>query len=207
VSETERALVERAQKGDQEAFGLLYQRYVDRILTYLLFTVGDRDLAEDLTQDVFVQMIRRLEGFEWRGSLAPWIMRIARNAVVDHWRRRQRRPERTQSAVEAGSEGLGEESLLERLAVVEESEVFGSAEAVLDRERIIRAAAGLTDLQQQVLALRFGVGLNLQETAETMGRSEGAIKNLQHHAVRALRRGLDEQARSARTSCGRGPER
>ena len=194
MADDERKLVERAKLGDAAAFGLIYQRHVDRVFAYIDFRVRDRALAEDLTQDVFLQVMRRLEQFEWRGGLAPWLMRIARNTVVDHWRRVGRRPERTQTRAEAGEMDEDETSLLERLAVTDEDTQFSEAEAASDRERLARATAQLTELQQRVLALRFAAGLSIQETAEAMGRSEGAIKNLQHHAVRGLRRLLEEEA-------------
>ena len=100
----ERSVVEAARAGDADAFGLLYERYVDRVYSFVLFRVRDSNVAEDLTQDVFVQVLRGLDGYDWRGTLAPWLLRIARNTVIDHWRRIARRPERPLSAVEADAE-------------------------------------------------------------------------------------------------------
>lgn len=185
LSADERRLVERARQGDAGAFGQLYQHYVDRVYSFVVFRVRDRAVAEDLTQDVFVQVLRGLDAFDWRGSLAPWLLRIARNTVVDHWRRIGRRPERTLSAVEAGEDDE-DDNRINRL-VAEEDAGLVQAEGALDRARIAQAASHLTELQQQVLALRFAAGLSIRETADAMGRSEGAIKNLQHHAVRSLR--------------------
>lgn len=184
----EEALVARACGGDTAAFGLLYQRYVDRVYSYLRFRVRDPALTEDLTQEVFIQVMRGLATLEWRGSLAPWILRIARNTVVDHWRRSGRRPERTLTAVEAG-EMDEDDNRMDRLLAQEEPGLE-LAELWLDRARIEAASRHLTDLQQQVLALRFAADLSVRETAEAMGRSEGAVKNLQHHAVRSLREQL-----------------
>jgi RNA polymerase sigma-70 factor (ECF subfamily) len=193
VTADERTLVERAQSGDAQAFGRIYQRYVDRVYSFVSFRVRDQQLAEDLTQEVFVQALRALDSYDWRGSLAPWLLRIARNTVVDHWRRSSRRPERPLSAIELDNQS-GEESIdaLALEADTSNEEAFVRADGALDRQRILAAAEHLTDLQQQVLALRFASGLSIRETADTMGRTEGAIKNLQHHAVRALRRKLEE---------------
>ncbi len=188
----EHRLVEAARRGDGQALGRLYQMYVDRVYSYVVFRVRDRALAEDLTQDVFMQMIRGLDAFDWRGSLAPWLLRIARNTVVDHWRRGARRPERTLTSAEAGDED-DEDSRIDRL-VAEEDPDLDRAEHAVDRARLSRAALHLTDLQQQVVALRFAAGLSIRETADAMGRSEGAIKNLQHHALRGLRQQLDPLA-------------
>lgn len=192
----ERALVDRARGGDGQAFGQLYERYVDRVYSFVLFRVRDAGVAEDLTQDVFVQVLRGLDGYDWRGTLAPWLLRIARNTVVDHWRRTGRRPERPMSAVEAEGDGDDDESMIGRV-VDEEGDVgIVQAEAWLDRAAFQRAAAQLTALQREVIALRFAAGLSIRETADAMGRSEGAIKNLQHHAVRALRRALGRDERA-----------
>jgi len=190
----ERQVVERAKRGDGDAFEVLYRAYVDRVYAYIAFRVRQQQLAEDLTQEVFIQALRAIGGFDWRGSLAPWLLRIARNTIVDHWRRMGRRADRSLSTVEAGEDG-DEESLIGRMPDAHGEEGVAWAEAALDREQFVRAAAGLTALQQQVLALRFAAELSIKETAEIMGRSEGAIKNLQHHALRALRRelGWDEE--------------
>jgi RNA polymerase sigma-70 factor (ECF subfamily) len=188
----ERRLVERARGGDGAAFGQLYQRYVDRVYSFVVFRVRDATLAEDLTQEVFLQALRAIDAFDWRGSLAPWLLRIARNAVIDHWRRTNRRPERTMSALDtADAEGDDEDGLDRIVSVPDESDL--RAEQVLRRERIARAAQLLTELQQQVLALRFAAGLSIKETADVMGKSEGAVKNLQHHALKALKRNLEGQ--------------
>jgi RNA polymerase sigma-70 factor (ECF subfamily) len=151
--------------------------------------VRDEALAEDLTQDVFFQALRGLDGFDWRGAVAPWLLRIARNAIVDHWRRRARRPERPWSSLEGDDEGEDGDRW-ERLAAETDEGLIGAVEQAFDRERIAQAADLLTDLQRQVVALRFAAGMSIKETAEAMGRSEGAIKNLQHHALRALKRHL-----------------
>lgn len=186
----ERSLVESARAGDARAFGTLYERYVDRVYSFVLFRVRDESVAEDLTQDVFIQVLRSLDGYDWRGTLAPWLLRIARNTVIDHWRRIGRRPERPISAVESDDDGDDEDSRIGRIADEEGEVAIVQAEAMLDRAAFQRASALLTDLQREVLALRFASNLSIRETAEAMNKSEGAIKNLQHHAVRALRRAL-----------------
>jgi RNA polymerase sigma-70 factor (ECF subfamily) len=191
---SEKELVERATNGDSRAFGLIYRSYVDRVYSFIMFRVRDSALSEDLTQEVFIQVLRNLGGFEWHGSLGPWILRIARNAVVDHWRRAGRRPETAVSWTESDDSDAGE-SRIERVAAPGVAEEMEAVEAVLDRQRVLAATVRLTDLQQQVVALRFAAGLSIRETAEAMGRSEGAVKNLQHHALRALRRELGSMGR------------
>ena len=72
------AAVERARAGDGQAFGALYERYADRVYSFVLFRVRDESVAEDLTQDVFIQVLRGLAGYAWQGTLAPWVLRIGR---------------------------------------------------------------------------------------------------------------------------------
>lgn len=183
----DRTLVERAQEGDRAAFGELYRRHVDRVYSFIVFRIRDPSVAEDLCQDVFFQALRSIGGFRWRGSVAPWLLRIARNMVIDHWRRAGRRPERAMTAMESPEE----DGLADRVVSTAEGDADEEAERVLTRDRIAAAASNLTDLQEQVLALRFSAGLSIKETADVMGKSEGAVKNLQHHALKALKRHLE----------------
>ena len=192
ASQDERELVERAKRGDSRAFGLLYRAYVDRVYSFIEFRVRDRAVAEDLTQEVFVQVLRGLAAYSWHGSFGPWILRIARNAVVDHWRRLGRRPEGALASRNPGQEPRGE-GPLERVQASGVAEAMEAVEASLDHGRLMAATGRLTELQQQVIALRFSAGLTIRETAVVMDRSEGAVKNLQHHALRALRRELGSQ--------------
>jgi RNA polymerase sigma-70 factor (ECF subfamily) len=179
----EQLTVQRAAAGDPAALGALYQRYVDDVFGYIQLRVRDTALAEDLTHDVFLNAFAALPRFRWCGSLAPWLMRCAHNRVANHWRSQSRRPE--QVAIAADDE---EDARTPLLTVHED---LDEALAIHLTTREVLAAAGrLTDLQQQVVALRFGAGLSLSETAEVMDRSLNAVKNLQHHALAALRRHL-----------------
>jgi RNA polymerase sigma-70 factor (ECF subfamily) len=179
----ERQLVERAAGGDRAAFGQLYQHYIDDVYAYVQLRVRDVALAEDLTQDVFVSVFKALPRFRWQGSFAPWLLRCAHNRVVNHWRSQGRRPELVSLPMEGDEEASGPELAgdLEPLELVD---------IRLSTEEVTRAMAQLTDLQQQVIAFRFGAGLTLAETAQAMERSENAVKNLQHNALAALRRQL-----------------
>lgn len=180
---TEQQVVHRAARGDQAALGALYQRYVDDVYGYIHLRVRDTALAEDLTHDVFVRAFAALPRFRWQGSLAPWLMRCAHNRVANHWRSQGRRPE----LLSFDQEDEGEERSM--LLAVDGD--FDEALAVrITTDEVLAAMAQLTDLQQQVLALRFGAGLSLVETAAVMQRSVNAVKNLQHHAVAGLRRQL-----------------
>ena len=171
----EAELVRRAQQGDARAFGALYEQHVDRVYAYIAHRVGNRADAEDLTEEVFLRALVHLNRFRWRGSLLPWLLTIARNLVADHWRRRHREGE-WPAAPSTATDSLTE--------VVERR---------WQRAQLRAATAELTELQQQVIALRFAAGLSIAETAQVMGRSENAVKNLQHKAVAALRRRLKQE--------------
>ena len=179
----EHRLVERAQCGDRAAFGQLYQRHVDAVFAYVQMRVRNVAVAEDLTQDVFMNAFRALPKFRWQGSFAPWLLRCAHNRVANHWRAQSRRP----NQVALPAEDDTERPMFE-LATAPDT--VDDIDWNVSAERINSAMAGLTDLQQQVIALRFGSGLSLAETADAMKRSQNAVKNLQHNALAALRRRL-----------------
>ena len=185
ASSDDRQLAERASQGDRAAFGLLYERHVDAVFAYVQYRVRDVGVAEDLTQDIFLSAMRAMPGFRWQGSFAPWLMRCAHNRVVNHWRSLGRRaPELAMD--ETNDEGQPVFELA--------GDAGGWQEALdgIDAGRVERAVAGLTYLQQQVVALRFGAGLSLAETAQALSRSENAVKNLQHNALVSLRRRLPQ---------------
>ena len=180
-------LVRQARAGDERAFGALYERYVDRVYRYVNFRVRDDVTARDLTQDVFVNALRGLPRLQDLDRFEGWLMRIAHNQVVNHWRRRTARPQIAHGRHEPDEP---EEPLARIADASRESDPDEQAEHILRLHAIGRAAKRLTDLQQEVLGLRFGAGLSLAETAAIVGRSEDAVKKLQRRALRALRRGM-----------------
>lgn len=177
-------LVERAQAGDADAFGQLYDRYVDLVFRFVYYRVGNKALAEDLTGDTFVRALRRIGSFTWQGrDLGAWLVTIARNLVADHFKSGRHRLEVTTGDVldvdqaEAGRyEGSPEDLVTEHLTNV----------------ALMTAVKRLNPEQQECIVLRFLQGLNVAETAAAMGKNEGAIKALQYRAVRALARQLPE---------------
>jgi RNA polymerase sigma-70 factor, ECF subfamily len=173
-----RALVTLAQGGDGEAFAAIYEQYVDVVYRYLYYRVGSHHVAEDLTSETFVRALRRLDSYTWTGrDIAAWFVTIARNLVVDHVKSSRYRLEVTTGDMLDGDERAPstETEVLERLR----------------DERLLGAMRGLKPDQQECLSLRFLQGLSLAETAEVMGRSAGAVKQLQLRAVRSLHRALD----------------
>lgn len=176
-------LVERAQQGDSEAFGLIYDRYVDTVFRFIYFRVGNRPLAEDLTSDTFLRALKRISSFTWQGrDLGAWLVTIARNLVADHFKSGRYRLEVTTGDVldadreDRGPEGSPETAVVDHITNV----------------ALLTAVKQLNPEQQECIVLRFLQGFSVAETAQAMGKNEGAIKALQYRAVRALARLLPE---------------
>jgi RNA polymerase sigma-70 factor (ECF subfamily) len=175
------ALVERAQAGDAEAFGELYDRYVDLVYRYIYYRVGTAQLAEDLTSETFLRALRRISTFTWQGrDVGAWFVTIARNLIADHYKSGRYRLEMTtDDIVETGSK------------MVED----GPENAVLESMQnkvLLEAVKQLNAEQQECIVLRFLQGLSVAETAQAMGKNDGAIKALQYRAIRSLGRLLPE---------------
>jgi len=169
-------LVDRAQAGDSEAFGQLYERLAPGIHRYLLrHTQGHRAAAEDLTAEVFVKALARLHTYEFRGlPFSAWLYRIAHNHLIDHWRTRPRDMPGPSGAADVADPVA--ERLLER---------------ALDRQALAGALARLPDHHRQVVALRFLRGCSIAETAAATGKTEDAVKKAQVRGLARLRRILE----------------
>jgi RNA polymerase sigma-70 factor (ECF subfamily) len=171
-----RTLVERAQAGDADAFGQIYEHYFDTVFRYIKFRVANQQTAEDLTADVFLRAFKNIPRFTWQGrDLAAWLVTIARNRVVDHFKSGRQRFESV--GVDIGDhDTLGdstegpEDGVLRHLAYVD----------------ILRAVRQLNAEQQACVILRFLRGLSVAETAQIMGKNEGAVKALQYRARNVL---------------------
>jgi RNA polymerase sigma-70 factor, ECF subfamily len=181
------ALVERAQAGDAEAFGQIYDRYLDTVFRFIYFRVGNRQLAEDLTADTFLRALKRIGSFTWQGrDPGAWLVTIARNLVADHFKSGRYRLEVTTGDVldadreDRGPEGSPEAAVVDHITNV----------------ALLTAVKQLNPEQQECIVLRFLHGFSVAETAQAMGKNEGAIKALQYRAVRALARLLPEGFKS-----------
>lgn len=166
-------LVRRAQAGDPEGFGRLYDRYVGVVFRYLLPRVADRATAEDLTSETFVRALRRIDTLSAQGrDVGAWLVTIARNLVLDHLKSGRYRLEVSTAdmrEVDQATDGP-EEAVLRRLASAE----------------VLAGVQQLSADQRECLVLRFLHQLSVAETAAVMGRKDGAVKALQHRAVRRL---------------------
>jgi len=174
----EKSLIERAQQNDQEAIVRIYETYFDRIYRYIFLRIGDQAESEDLTQQVFMNALQSISSFRWRGApFSSWLFRIARNQIIDH-QRKFSRVQTTPLEMPLGREDI------DPAEVVEQELAIG---------KVREAMKGLTQLQQEVLSLRFAGEMSTRETARIMGKREGAVKALQHSALAALRKILIEE--------------
>jgi RNA polymerase sigma-70 factor (ECF subfamily) len=165
-------LLTQAKQLDPAALRALHQRFYEPVARYIQFKVGDPHTVEDLCGEVFVRVLQGLKrGQAWRESPRGWIMGIARNIVADYYRQRER---------------IVEVELNNGLPSTQEN---SPVHHLLDSERkhlLQQAIQQLTDEQRDVILLRFMEGMNIQNVAQAMNKSPGAIKGLQYRALRAL---------------------
>jgi RNA polymerase sigma-70 factor (ECF subfamily) len=167
------ALVELARGGDGEAFGLLYDHYQPSVYRFVYYRTRSQTLAEDLTSETFLRALRNMAGFRWQGKdFGAWLMTIARNLCTDHFKAGRTRLELTTE--DMGAHDDATES-------PEHEVLAGLTNAVL-----LDGLRQLSDEQRDCLIMRFLQGLSIAETAEILGRSEGAVKQLQLRGVRNL---------------------
>jgi RNA polymerase sigma-70 factor (ECF subfamily) len=170
----EESLVQRAKEHDEAALTQIYEENFDKIYRYIVLKTGDRTEAEDMTQQVFLKAFKSISGYRSKGSpFSSWLFRIAHNQMVDYWRRKSKR---------------ATVPLEETLVVSSNSNPSTDTERKMDIESLAAATRRLTNLQREVVSLRFAGGLSVAEVAKSMGKSEGAIKALQHSAIVSLRK-------------------
>jgi RNA polymerase sigma-70 factor, ECF subfamily len=166
----ERLLIEAAQR-DPARFAELYESNFDRIYAFIARRVRDREEAQDLTAEVFHQALSSLARFDWRGApFIAWLLGIANNVLSDHWRRRSK----------------------QREVATEELEESVAADQTERHAMVFQLVANLLPDQRLVILRRFVCQKSLREIAQEMGRTEGAIKQLQLRALQALRNRMKE---------------
>lgn len=170
----ERRLVEAAQK-DLTRFADLYELHFERVYAFIARRVRDRAETEDLTSEVFRRALAKLKRFEWRGTpFAAWLLRIAANALADHWKRAAR--ERAAAELNDPAEPSAKDVALSE-----------------DRARLFRLVDGLPAGQRRVLVMRFAEERSVREIAGALGRTEGAVKQLQFRGLQTLRSQLSNK--------------
>ncbi|MFD4326098.1 sigma-70 family RNA polymerase sigma factor [Nocardioides sp. NPDC058538] len=176
------ALVELARKGDKEAFGLLYDHYHGAVYRFLFYRTRSTQVAEDLTSETFFRALRSMTGFRWQGKdFGAWLMTIARNLATDHFKAGRTRLEMT-------TEDMGQH----------DSSSDGPEKIVMagiTNEMLLGALSKLPDEQRDCIIMRFLQGLSIAETAAILGRSDGAVKQLQLRGIRNLAKQMPDGIR------------
>ena len=173
----ERGLIERSRSFDEAALSELYSTYHPKIYNYGLVHLGNVQAAEDLASEVMLKILESIDRYSFRGiAFSAWVFRIARNRLIDLQRRRNRRREIDLPSSIAG------DNLTQRLA-----------ERDIDRGQILAALSRLTEEQRQVMVLRFLQGFDNASVSRIIGRSQSAVKSLQHRALNSMRKMMTEE--------------
>ncbi len=170
-------LIENAVRGKASAFGLLYDHYQPKIYRFVLIKVGRREDAEDLTHQVFINAWQNISNYKDLGfPFSSWLYRIARNQVIDRYR--AKKPEISLEEVDEENFtdlGINEKNIDDKIQI----------------ERVMEAIKELKDDYQDILVMRFVEDLSVRETAVAVGKSEGAVKLMQHRAIKELKKAFD----------------
>ena len=182
----ERLLIAAAQK-DPARFMELYEEHFERVYAFVARRLRNRDDAEDVTSEVFRDALANIGKFEYRGApFASWLYRIASNAIADRWQR---------AAKEQGT-ALADDPA--------DDSAHADPEQAEHRARLFRMVATLPDDQRRVIEMRFAEGRSIAEIAQEIGRTDGAVKQLQFRAIQNLRAGIEKKPRArAKKSVGK----
>ena len=177
-----RALVDRAQQDDRGALEELYLIHFDRIYSYLHVSVGNRHDAEDLTTQTFMRMLESIGKFRWQSApFSAWLFRIAHNLAMDHFRASRRWQPEEEVPEPPPDESTSAET---------------GALAAIGQRSMMKLIEDLSGEQQQVLTLKFVFNFSNAEVATILGKTEGAIKSLQHRALVSLQKQLERREKT-----------
>ena len=182
MEETDADLARRAAAGDAAAFGVLYDRYLARVYRYALLRLADPTEAEAVTSDVFFQALGALHRYEPRTAFLAWLFRIARNAIIDRARRRQRTPSTSLDEASARLRRAGERDDPEAASIARD-----------DARRLRASLEALSPLQREVVLLRFFDDLSTEEICSVIGKGPSTVRGIQHRALAALRKLIPER--------------
>lgn len=180
MKDEEQLLIQKAQLGDGAAFGKLYDLNLPKIYRFVFLKVGRKQDAEDITQQVFTSAWQNMKGYEHKGfPFSSWLYRIAGNAVIDYYRTAKANVSIDQVPEEYFSETTDTEQ---------------NIDTAINMTTVRVALTKLDHDQQSVLLMKFVEDLTNKEIAETLGKTEGAVRVIQHRALKQLKAKLDEQA-------------
>jgi RNA polymerase sigma-70 factor, ECF subfamily len=176
----------KCQAGDTAAFGTLYDRYIERIYRFIYYKTFSREVAEDLTSDVFMKALQKIHSFDdERGAFSAWLYRIARNAVIDHYRTKK-----TTVPIEDVFDLSVEDRTIDEL------------DAMAAIERVSEYMKTLTQRQREIITLRIWEGYAYREIAEIVGGTEDSVKMAFSRSIRELREKCGPHALAALLSVG-----
>jgi RNA polymerase sigma-70 factor, ECF subfamily len=178
IANNDADLVQRAKDGDKTAFVVLYERYQPLVFSYVYYRVDDQAQAEDIAAEVFVRMVAKIHSYRATSPLLAWLYTIARNLIIDHYRQTSR------------VSPLNERTAMSNFDPTEE------AHRRMRESELRVALKRLSEEQRQVVLLKFIERRSNMQIAALLGKTEGAVKSLQHRALDALRRLLDTKPRS-----------
>jgi len=173
-------LVNKARTGDKDALTELYGVFREKIYRYVFFKCGNHADAEDITNEVFLRMIQSIGNFQWKGiGFSSWLFKIASNLVIDYYRNKSRR---NIESIE-DRDYIGETNWEQISEFLDNRDLF---------QAIYKDTEDLTDLQKEVVNLRFVGDLSLKETAEAMSKNVNSVKAIQHAAIKKLKEKVQE---------------
>jgi RNA polymerase sigma-70 factor (ECF subfamily) len=174
-TESMEILVNKARTGDKDALTKLYRVFQGKIYRYVFFKCGNHADSEDITNEVFLRMIQSIANFQWKGiAFSSWLFRIASNLVIDYYRNKARR--NTESIKER--DYIGETNWEQISEFLDNRDLF---------KIIYEDTDDLSELQKEVVNLRFIGELSLKETAEAMSKNVNSVKAIQHAAIKKLK--------------------
>jgi RNA polymerase sigma-70 factor (ECF subfamily) len=197
-------LVTAAQRGDHDAFGTIYRRYVDVVHRYVYYRTRNRHLTEDITSETFLKALRSIDSVSAQGKdVATWLVTIARNLILDHVKSsRVRRVTLSAnpgySATDAANSYGTERRATVWLNIPEPRDGGDPATEVVSAavvDELLRCVSQLPSAQRECVTLRFLTGLSVAETAAVMRRAEGSVKALTHRGIRTLAKQLPGELR------------
>lgn len=178
--DNEKEIIEEIKNGKKEAFGLLYDHYQPRIYRFIYLKVSQKEDAEDLTHQVFLSALRKINEYEERGlPFSGWLYRIARNEVIDFYRKRKLKV------------SLEEVNNTDSNLINLDQELNDKIDLKIQIENVKKAILKLKADYQDIIIMRFVDDLSIKEIAQVLQKSEGAVKLMQHRAIKALRQILN----------------